>query len=109
MNTNPLRCLGTWVIGLAIANCSIDADAGPQFINGSISFVGTPVPNGPLLTATAFTNFHKRVRKRSQLGGKLQQCARVYDRQLDAVLIQSTRCVGGSAVGIYQRRLELQL
>jgi hypothetical protein len=57
MNTNPLRCLGAWVIGLTVAFSSIDADAGPPFINGSISFVGTPVPNGPLLTATAFTNF----------------------------------------------------
>lgn len=57
MKTNPLRCLGIWVVGLAIANCRMNTGAAPQFINGSISFVGTPVPNGPLLTATAFTNF----------------------------------------------------
>jgi len=57
MNTNLLRYPWSWVISLAVAVCSIEAQAGPPFINGSISFVGTPVPNAPLLTAAAFTNF----------------------------------------------------
>jgi len=57
MKANPLRCFFIGVIGLTVAGFSWDAKGAPPPFNGSISFFGTPIPNGPLATAAAFTQF----------------------------------------------------
>ena len=49
--------IGVLILSLGVAGLGADAHAGLPSIEGSLSFQGIPVLNGPVATATAITNF----------------------------------------------------
>jgi hypothetical protein len=57
MKGNLLQNTGFLSLCLGIAGLTVDAHAGLPSIEGSLSFVGVPVLNGPAGSATAITNF----------------------------------------------------
>ncbi len=58
MTRNPLLYLAAGIIGLSVAGSRSDAQPALPPINGSVSFAGIAKLNGPLASATAFTNFN---------------------------------------------------
>jgi hypothetical protein len=52
-----LKFIYAGIVGLTLAGLNLCVQAAPPPINGSISFFGTPVLNGSLASATAFTGF----------------------------------------------------
>lgn len=68
MKGNLLQNVGLLNLCLGIAGLTVDAHAGLPSIEGSLSFAGVPVLNGPVGSATAITSFSSAVVTSSQPG-----------------------------------------